>query len=135
MRPRKVDATSFHFHPHEEGLPALPDGKTVEQVFADYMRYLKECAKSYITDTHGASLWASVQEDILYVLTHPNGWGGAQQAQLRQSAILAGLIPDTEEGAACVTFVTEGEASLHFCLSNGLKLPQKKGVSILCCRS
>ena len=110
-------------------VPPLPPGKTVVQVFADYMMYLSECTKEYITETHGARVWASLGDDIMYVLTHPNGWGGPQQAQMRHAAITAGLISDTEEGRARVTFVTEGEASLHFCLSNGLEI-EGDGVSL-----
>ena len=86
------------------------------------MRYLHDCAKTYIQETHasGSNLWASVEQRIEYVLTHPNGWEGAQQEQMRRAAILAGLIPDTDGGRARVQFVTEGEASLHFCIQSGL---------------
>ena len=103
-------------------IPPLPPGKTVVQVLADYMVYILECAKEYITETHGARVWASLKDDIMFVLTHTNGWGGPQQAQMRQAAITAKLISDTDEGRARVTSVTEGEASLHFCLSNGLEI-------------
>jgi hypothetical protein len=41
---------------------------------------------------------------------------------MRQAAVQAGLISDTEQGRSRVAFVTEGEASLHFCLSNGLSI-------------
>ena len=94
------------------------------------MKYLRKCAQSYITDTHphGEKLWASLEGDIMYVLTHPNGWAGPQQSQMRQAAVLGGLIPDTEEGASQVSFVTEGEASLHFCLSNGLTVQDEEEV-------
>lgn len=105
-----------------EAIPPLPAGKTIVQLFSDYMAYLLDCAKEYISETHGAMVWTSLEANIMYVLTHPNGWGGPQQAQMRQAAISAGLVPDTEEGRARVTFVTEGEASLHFCLSNGLAI-------------
>ncbi|KAF8815528.1 hypothetical protein BYT27DRAFT_7249056 [Phlegmacium glaucopus] len=54
-----------------------------------------------------------------FVLTHPNGWEGAQQSQLRAAAVMAGLISD-EVGHSRLSFVTEGEASLHFCVQNGL---------------
>ncbi|KAJ3513953.1 hypothetical protein NMY22_g14895 [Coprinellus aureogranulatus] len=104
----------------EEGVPPLPLGKTVIEIFSDFMKYLRDCAKAYIKETHGAKLWTSLEGDIIYVLTHPNGWGGPQQSQMRRAAVLGGLIPDTEAGASRVSFVTEGEASLHFCLSNGL---------------
>ena len=39
---------------------------------------------------------------------------------MRRAAIYGGLIPDTDEGRARIRFVTEGEASLHACVLNGL---------------
>ncbi|KAJ2922255.1 hypothetical protein H1R20_g14829, partial [Candolleomyces eurysporus] len=101
-------------------IPPLPPNKTVVQVFTDYMRYLHQCAKDYISETHGSLLWKSLENGILYVLAHPNDWEGPQQATMRNAAILAGFIPDTVEGRSRVSFVTEGEASLHFCLLNGM---------------
>jgi len=47
--------------------------------------------------------------NIEFVLTHPNGWEGAQQAQMREAAIHAGLIDDIPSARARVRFVTEGE--------------------------
>ncbi|RXW25666.1 hypothetical protein EST38_g132 [Candolleomyces aberdarensis] len=119
----------LHLRPKTKGamadrdeIPPLPPNKTVIQVFTDYMRYLHQCAKDYISQTHGALFWRSLEDEILYVLTHPNGWEGAQQASMRNAAILAGFIPDTADGRSRISFVTEGEASLHFCLSNGLTM-------------
>lgn len=56
---------------------------------------------------------------MTFVIAHPNGWEGAQQAKLRKSAVLGGLVPDTAEGRSRVSFVTEGEASLHYCIRGG----------------
>jgi hypothetical protein len=39
---------------------------------------------------------------------------------MRKAAVLARLIPDTTAGHARLSFVTEGEASLHFAVQNGL---------------
>ena len=39
---------------------------------------------------------------------------------MRRAAILGGLIPDTTTGHSRLSFVTEGEASLHFSVHNGL---------------
>lgn len=91
-------------------------------VFADFTRYLYECTQRYIKETHanGESLWSSVEDHIEFVLSHPNGWEGLQQGKMRQAAIMAGLVPDTPDGHARVHFVTEGEASLHFCIRSGL---------------
>ena len=92
------------------------------EVFADFFRYLLECASSYIQDTHdnGAGLWSSVQNQIDFVLSHPNGWEGTQQSEMRRAAVLAGLIPNTTAGHGRLSFVTEGEASLYFSIQSGL---------------
>ncbi|KAE9394398.1 hypothetical protein BT96DRAFT_958796 [Gymnopus androsaceus JB14] len=78
--------------------------------------------KSAVDTLHanGASLWKAVEHDIQFVLSHPNGWEGAQQTKMRRAAVYGGLIPDTDEGKARIRFVTEGEASLHACVLNGL---------------
>lgn len=76
------------------------------------------CSESFIKDSHPAiiSSWDDLYSEAAFVIAHPNGWGGPQQARYRQAAIQAGLVPDTIEGKARVVFVTEGEASLNFCL-------------------
>ena len=113
--PGEGKEVSSNIHP-------LPPNKSVIDVFADYLAYLFNCASSYIQDTHpiGVDLWASVQGQIDFVFSHPNGWEGTQQSQMRRAAVLGGLIPDTAAGNARLSFVTEGEASLHFAIHNGL---------------
>ena len=114
-------------------IPPLPENKTAVRVLADFLKYLYKCARDYIQDTHGtgAMIWQSVQGRTEFVLSHPNGWEGAQQNQIRQAAVLAGLIPDTLDGQSKIQFVTEGEASLHFCVRNGLA----KGSIMVCSTS
>ena len=92
------------------------------EVFADFLRYLLECASSYIQDTHanGPDMWTSLLDQIDFVLSHPNGWEGTQQSEMRRAAVLADLIPDTTAGHARLSFVTEGEANLYFSIQNGL---------------
>lgn len=103
-------------------LSALPKRKTAVHVFGDFLAYLYRCTRIFITDTHanGAALWNAVENDIQFVLSHPNGWEGAQQTKMRRAAVYGALIPDTNEGKARIRFVTEGEASLHACVLNGL---------------
>lgn len=102
--------------------PTLPQGLSIVDVFADFMKYLFACAKSYIKDSHafGNSTWDSVKEDVIFILGHPNGWGGAEQVTMRRAAVKAKLIPDTGEGHDRIQFVTEGEASFNFCVNNGI---------------
>lgn len=103
-------------------LSPLPKKKTPVHVFGDYLSYLHRCTRSYITDTHanGRELWDSVENDIQFILSHPNGWEGPQQTRMRNAAVYGRLVPDTDEGRARIRFVTEGEASLHACVLNGL---------------
>ena len=98
----------------------LPRGKTVIDVFADFMRYLFDSAKALFksSEPNGELRWDSVSDSIELVLTHPNGWGGPQQTQLRTAAVKAGIVPDTPVGHASVHFVTEGEASFSFCATH-----------------
>ncbi|KAF8652562.1 hypothetical protein AX16_004345 [Volvariella volvacea WC 439] len=99
-------------------IPPLPLGKSAVRVLADFMAYLFRCAKDYIIDSagfNGQEIWNS-EKDI--ILTHPNGWEGAQQDQMRRAAIIAGIVPDTSKGRESIHFVTEGEASLHYCVSH-----------------
>ena len=92
----------------------LPKGKTIVDVFADFMRYLFDSMKTLFIDTEPKG-WGSVSDNIVLVLTHPNGWGGPEQAKLRTAAVRAGIVPDTPAGRSSVLFVTEGEASFNFC--------------------
>lgn len=103
-------------------LDPLPRNKTSTDLFGDFLSYLFLCTRNFIIDTHanGASLWNAVHHDMQFVLSHPNGWEGAQQTKMRRAAIQGGLIPDTDEGKSRIRFVTEGEASLHACVLNGL---------------
>ncbi|KAI0318148.1 hypothetical protein OF83DRAFT_1057355 [Amylostereum chailletii] len=100
----------------------LPAAKNIVDVYADFYQYLFKHARAYIKQTHatGHLLLASFEDDIDIVLSHPNGWGGAQQSAMRRAAVKAGLVPDTISGNARVAFVSEGEASLHYCLASGL---------------
>lgn len=101
-------------------IPPLPLNKSVVDVLADYLEYLFKCAKSYICDTHanGPDLWDSVKNDIEFVLSHPNGWEGYQQTQIRQAVVKAKLIREGQGDR--VSFISEGEASLWFALKHGL---------------
>lgn len=118
LRPRELSAGDLK----TTLIPPLPEGKTIVEVFGDFVAYLFRCARKYIVESHsnGESLWNSFGDRMEFVLSHPNGWEGPQQAQMRQAAVHAGLIPDTVAGHARVQFVTEGEASLHFCVDSGL---------------
>lgn len=100
----------------------IPLQKTVVDVLADFLSYLFQCTKQFIIESHpdGNILWDSVTDDIEFVLSHPNGWGGSQQSKMRQAAIMANLVPDDDAGRSRILFVTEGEASVHYCIDKGI---------------
>ncbi|KIK43050.1 hypothetical protein CY34DRAFT_804214 [Suillus luteus UH-Slu-Lm8-n1] len=103
-------------HIRDGDIEPLPRGKSAVEVLADFMRYLFRCARTYIQESH-LNFWGSVENSIEFVLTHPNGWEGQQQQQIRRAVELAGLISSKEEQSH-VHLLTEGEASLHFCVTN-----------------
>ena len=102
-------------------LPPLPAGKTVTDLFADFLHYLLSCTETFIKETHPTlkNTWSEWRADTVFVLAHPNGWEGAQQEKMRNAAIQGGLVPDSLEGRSKVVFVSEGEASLHYCIKGG----------------
>jgi hypothetical protein len=59
----------------------LPKGKTIVDVFADFMGYLFDSTKELFktSEPNGESTWDSVSNSVELVLTHPNGWSGPQQ--------------------------------------------------------
>jgi len=114
LRPKHL-ASSIN---RDNDLPPLPSGKSADDVLTDFIKYLFECVKSYIQDHHIGLTWSSVENSIEFIFTHPNGWEVAQQRRYRRAIARAGLIPGTREGQSRVHMLTEGEASLHFCVAN-----------------
>jgi hypothetical protein len=97
----------------------LPKGSTLQDVFADFIRYLFDSAKAFIQESEpmGKDLWERIQSSIDLVLSHPNGWEGREQEFLRKSVVQASLFTE-EEALSRVSFVTEGEATFNFCVTN-----------------
>ncbi|KAF9806676.1 hypothetical protein IEO21_08594 [Rhodonia placenta] len=121
----RVEWFKLHLRPPSmrlsEPLPKIAIQKSVIDIFADYLRYVVKCAKKFISDSSpiGRKL-LETDAPIEFILSHPNGWAGPQQSKMRRAAIQAGLVSDDSEGYSKIHFVTEGEASLHFCIVNGL---------------
>ncbi|KAI6010985.1 hypothetical protein BKA83DRAFT_4312814 [Pisolithus microcarpus] len=139
----KVQWFKMHLRPKSSAtsdaadqITPLPPNKTVIDIFVDFMEYLYDCTRKYIQQTFPNQPDFLVSMDrnnaIDFVLTHPNGWEGSQQAQMRQAAVRAKLVPDTDAGRARIRFVTEGEASLHLCIQRGLMTPEmERGEGVL----
>ncbi|KAM6495193.1 hypothetical protein JOM56_009816 [Amanita muscaria] len=140
---KKASWFKLHLHPKlddeedvKNALSSLPPGVAIFDMFADILRYLYRCTKVYIEQTlaSGDLVWSSLEKETHFVLTHPHGWGGFEQAQMRRAAINAGLIDDLHASDGRLSFVTKGEASLHYCISSGLSkdvFKDGKGVIIV----
>lgn len=102
-------------------LPPINVNMTAVEILADYLRYVFRCATNFISETNpiGRQILNS-GIPIDFVLSHPNGWSGLQQSNMRRAAILAQLVSDDDDGISRLQFVTEGEASLQFCIATGL---------------
>jgi hypothetical protein len=101
----------------------FPKNKRLADIYADFMGYLLQCTEKYFRDhfPRGKQRWKTLFPAAHFVIGHPNGWEGAPQACLRRAAVLSGLVSrDTIEDRARIHFVTEGEASLHYCLHAGI---------------
>ena len=97
----------------------LPSGRSLQDVFADFIRYLFDSTEAFIKESEpmGEDIWKSVEKNIDLVLAHPNGWEGREQEFLRKSVVQASIFTE-EEALSRVSFVTEGEASFNFCVTN-----------------
>jgi len=97
----------------------LPEGKSIVDLFADFMRYLFDSAIAHIKEVEptGDVLWENFGPTVELVLTHPNGWEGQQQEVMRKAVVQARIFTE-EEARSRVSFVTEGEASFNYCITN-----------------
>jgi len=97
----------------------LPKGKSLQDIFADFIRYLFDSAKAFFQESEplGKELWESLKHNIDLILTHPNGWEGREQEFLRKSVVQASIFTE-EEALSRASFVTEGEATLNFLVTN-----------------
>lgn len=95
----------------------LPKGKSLEDVFADFISYLFDSAKEFIQEREpmGKDLWEGLEGNTDLVLSHPNGWEGPQHEFLRKVVVQAGVFTQ-EEALSRLSFVTEGEATFNFCV-------------------
>ncbi|KEP53961.1 heat shock 70 kDa protein 12A [Rhizoctonia solani 123E] len=114
---------------------ALPPGVSLEQIYSDFLRYLLKHTKAYFEDRvlDGKHIWERYSPKMEVVVAHPNGWGLRQQQFLRTATIAAGLAGE-DTASSKVRFVTEAEASVHFCIHHAnAKNVLKPGTSFGVC--
>lgn len=94
---------------------ALPYGVTLEQVYVDFLRYLFDNTKQFFEKAvlGGRSRWGTLVPTMKVILAHPNGWGTPEQGFLCRAARRTGIVSHDSQ----ISFITEAEASVYFCLS------------------
>lgn len=99
-------------------LDPLPFGIKAETIASQFLIFMVSCVGQYIMTRHsnGSEILNSLAESTRYVITIPNGWELPQQQALRRACVEAGLV--TEANAHTVSFVTEAEASINFCVQS-----------------
>ncbi|ELU35811.1 hypothetical protein AG1IA_10159 [Rhizoctonia solani AG-1 IA] len=102
---------------HDLKLDALPPGVNLGQIYADFLRYLLKYTQEYFEDRilDGKSIWERYSPNMEVVIAHPNGWGLQEQTFLRKAAVDAGVSAH-EQAQKNIRFLTEAEASVHFCI-------------------
>ena len=97
----------------------LPRGKSIVDLFADFIRYLFDSTVAQIKESEptGDLLWTNFEPRLGLFLAHPNDWEGRQQEIMRKAVVKAGVFSE-EEARSRVSFVTEGEASFNYCVTH-----------------
>jgi hypothetical protein len=96
----------------------IPPGKSAQDIFTDYLRWIMKCTEDFISAKYrgGAQLIEETYRSRTIVLTHPNGWEGAQQAAMRKACVDSAIVDQSK--AKNVQFVSEAEASMTFALTS-----------------
>ncbi|KAH7336871.1 hypothetical protein B0J17DRAFT_446061 [Rhizoctonia solani] len=131
----------LHLHPsdmqakHGLKLDPLPPGVTLRQIYSDFLGYLLKHTKAFFEDRilDGKQIWERYSPTMEVVIAHPNGWGIREQTFLRTAAVAAGF-STSDQAAKKVRFVTEAEASVHFCINHtNLGNVLKPGINFAVC--
>ncbi|CUA72664.1 Heat shock 70 kDa protein 12A [Homo sapiens] [Rhizoctonia solani] len=89
--PAMVNLKDFQFE-------ALPNGLTIEMVYADMIGYMLEHTRRRINERPDLGTWEDLSRYMTLVIAHPNGWGIQQQTRLRSAVVMSGFIG--EDGSA-----------------------------------
>lgn len=95
----------------------LPPGVPLRQIYSDFLGYLLKHTQLYFEDRilDGKQIWEKYKPTMEVIIAHPNGWGIREQTFLRAAAVEAGFA-DPDKASSRIRFVTEAEASVHYCI-------------------
>ncbi|KAG8958550.1 hypothetical protein FRC03_009023, partial [Tulasnella sp. 419] len=102
----------------------LPRNKNLVEVIADFLQYMHNLSLKHFNETmeFDRNSLQEMEDRITYIFSHPNGWNIPQHPLMREAAIRAGLVPDSEDANDRIIFVSEAEASLHWCIQRRLAI-------------
>ncbi|CAE6502943.1 unnamed protein product [Rhizoctonia solani] len=105
---------------HGIQIQPLPAGVSLLAIYTDFMVYLLGHTRSFFEGRiiDGRKVWADHHEEMVVIIAHPNGWGLREQNFLRQAAIAAQYVSESK-ARSHIQFVSEAEASVHFCMIHG----------------
>ncbi|CEL60592.1 hypothetical protein RSOLAG1IB_03830 [Rhizoctonia solani AG-1 IB] len=114
----------LHLHPidmraSDIQLDPLPDGVPLSQIYSDFLGYLFRQTRAKFEDKilDGKNIWEKYMPTMEVILAHPNGWHTREQFFLRNAAVECGVFNTPEATIADrIRFVTEAEASVHYCI-------------------
>lgn len=112
----------------------LPAGVTLPRIYGDFLGYLLRHTQAYFEDhiLDGKLIWKTYAPTLEVIIAHPNGWGTREQICLRSAAVEAGFTNAADAGDK-VHFVSEAEASVHFCMFHtNLGTQLKVGYPAIC---
>ncbi|KAG8739178.1 hypothetical protein FRC10_006069 [Ceratobasidium sp. 414] len=102
---------------HNLKVQPLPTGITLDKIYTDFMGYLMKHTQEFFETRiiDGRKVWEDLHKDMTIVLAHPNGWTIREQNFLRKAAVAANYTSEAKAHAQ-IHFVSEAEASVHFCV-------------------
>ncbi|KAG8717790.1 hypothetical protein FRC09_013662 [Ceratobasidium sp. 395] len=99
------------------------------------MTYLVKHTQAYFESRvlDGPKIWKELRDDMTIVLAHPNGWTIREKNFLRKAAIAAKYTTE-DKAHAQIHFVSEAEASMHFCMFHSdIHRGLEPGTSLVVC--
>jgi hypothetical protein len=100
-------------------VPLLPKGVTLSQVYSELIEYMYNRTMDFFVEStpNGRNIWERLQSKIALVFCTPNGWDISQHVFIRDAVMAVNLVPPSEAEER-ISFITEGEASVHYVLSH-----------------
>ncbi|KAI9006605.1 hypothetical protein CLU79DRAFT_779906 [Phycomyces nitens] len=124
-----VERFKLMLDPSVDNVNRLPNGLTVLEVIADYLRGLHEYTIPEIKRVQGRHF---TQDKMMYCLTVPAIWSDQAKATMREAAIQAGII-SSEDPPDRLILTSEPEAAALYCKSMGEIFQLKSGDRFMIC--